>query len=60
MVNAQQEPRIVELRDQAQSHLEMSLNAGWISPGLAQAALVRCPHQMHRSKAKLHILYSSL
>jgi hypothetical protein len=33
--------RVVELRDLAQSHLDMSLNCEWISSDLAQAALVR-------------------
>jgi hypothetical protein len=36
--------RVVELRDLAQSHFDMSLNCGWVSPDLAQAALVRFRH----------------
>ncbi len=32
---------IVQLRDEAQAHMEASFNAGWLSLGLAQAALVR-------------------
>ncbi|KAF9519726.1 hypothetical protein BS47DRAFT_1083994 [Hydnum rufescens UP504] len=32
--------KALELRDLAQSHFDMSLNCGWVSPDLAQAALV--------------------
>jgi hypothetical protein len=36
---------VVELRDRAQSYFDMSLSCGWVSPDLAQAALVRFHHQ---------------
>jgi len=32
--------KALELRDLAQSHFDMSLNSGWITPDLAQAALL--------------------
>ncbi|KAF9519724.1 hypothetical protein BS47DRAFT_1312356 [Hydnum rufescens UP504] len=32
--------RALELRDLAQSHFDMSLSSGWVSPGLAQAAML--------------------
>ncbi|KAF9519727.1 hypothetical protein BS47DRAFT_1083978 [Hydnum rufescens UP504] len=32
--------KALELRDLAQSHFDMSLNCGWVSPDLAQAALL--------------------
>ncbi|KAF9519732.1 hypothetical protein BS47DRAFT_1312358 [Hydnum rufescens UP504] len=58
--------RALELRDLAQSYLDTSLNSGWITPGLAQAALLlaifeRSCHPAHsesRARSALFLLDS--
>jgi hypothetical protein len=47
--------RVVELRDLTQSHFDMSLKCGWVSPDLAQAALVRF-HQRRNHWTRLDLI----
>jgi len=39
--------KALELGDLVQSHFDMSLNSGWITPDLAQAALVRFHRELN-------------